>query len=200
MNDNRLNAQDSMLNSIAGTRILLRLIAPDDSEAEGVQETPVRFVKAMLEMTSGYSMNPDDILSKCFDQNFDEMIILKNIEFVSVCEHHLLPFIGTASIGYLPNQESESKKVVGLSKLARLLDCFAKRLQIQERLTNQIADALEESLQPSGIGVQIEAKHFCMICRGVMKSNASMITSVFRGVLRSKPEARAEFLSLINGK
>ncbi len=167
----------------------------DEFTREGLKETPDRFRRAMEEMTSGYFDDPKEILQKCFDQKFDEMIILRNIEFTSVCEHHLLPFIGSASIGYIPN--SSSGKVVGLSKLARLLDCFAKRLQIQERLTNQIAEALEKNLYPSGIGVVIRAKHFCMVCRGVLKSNAEMITSDFRGVLRSKPEARAEFLTLI---
>lgn len=167
----------------------------DDFTREGLKETPERWRKAMEEMTSGYFDDPKKILQKCFDQKFDEMIILKDIEFTSVCEHHLLPFLGSASVGYIPSETSG--KVVGLSKLARLVDCFAKRLQIQERLTNQIAEALETNLEPAGIGVVIRARHFCMICRGVMKNSAEMITSDFRGNLRNVAEARAEFLNLI---
>lgn len=166
-------------------------------DREDIKETPMRFMKAFAEMTSGYQEKPEEILSRCFDQKFDQLILLKNIDFVSICEHHLLPFVGKASVGYIPNTMAFQPKVVGLSKLARLVDCFARRLQIQENLTIQIADALESNLSPSGIGVIIEATHFCMVCRGVRKSNASMITSDLRGVLREKPEARAEFMNLV---
>lgn len=177
-----------------GLRALITL-SGDDPDRDGLLESPERFARAFLEMTSGYTENPDEILSKQFDQIFDEMIILRNIEFQSMCEHHFAPFIGHATIGYIPAEAG--KRVVGISKLARLLDCFAHRLQIQERLTMQIADALERNLQPVGIGVIIRAKHLCVSCRGVRKAEPDMVTSVFRGALRDEHEARAEFLNLI---
>lgn len=179
-----------------GITSLLTVIG-EDIDRDGLRESPLRFIKAFKEMTSGYDDDPKAILSKKFEQNFDEMIVLRKIEFTSLCEHHFLPFMGTASIGYIPGESADQPMVVGLSKLARLLDCFARRLQIQERLTNQIADALEAELSPRGIGVVIKAKHLCMITRGVMKQDAEMITSVFRGYLKDRPESRAEFLDHI---
>lgn len=160
----------------------------------GILDTPARFVRAMLEMTSGYSDSPEEILDRQFDgENCDEMVVVSKIDFTSLCEHHLLPFIGSATIAYIPNGF-----VVGLSKIPRLVDCYAKRLQMQERLTVEIADALEKQLKPKGVGVILTARHQCMSCRGVKKQNAEMHTSVLRGVIKSDDKARAEFLQFRN--
>lgn len=166
----------------------------EDVEREGLKETPGRVARAIYEMTRGIEEDPAKILSKVFNESYDEIVISKYIPFTSLCEHHLLPFSGTADIGYLP-----SGSVVGLSKLARLVDCFAKRLQVQEKLTKQIAQAIEQNLQPKGVAVVLRAEHACMACRGVKKSGSTMITSVMLGVFRDKPEARQEFLTLCQG-
>lgn len=166
----------------------------DDPTREGLLQTPKRVVKSWKELFSGYSKNAADILSVTFEdgvKDCDELVICSDIEFYSTCEHHMLPIIGKMHIGYIPD-----KKVVGLSKLARLGDMFARRLQIQEKMTKQIADALMEHLKPKGVAVVITAKHFCMCARGVNKQNSWMTTSSMQGVLREKPEARAEFLRL----
>lgn len=176
-----------------GIRALFVMLG-DDPDRDGIQDTPKRVLKAYLEMTDGYNHDPEAILAKRFAQHYDELILLKGIEFTSLCEHHLLPFNGTATVGYLPNSGNAS--VVGLSKLARLVECYAKRLQIQERMAEQIADALDKYLEPRGVGVILRATHFCMACRGVRQRNAQMVTSVFRGELRNNASARAEFLSL----
>lgn len=165
----------------------------EDASREGLQDTPARFYKAFKEMTSGYSESPEDILSRTFEESYDEIVICKDIPFVSLCEHHLLPFVGTADVGYLPG------KVVGLSKLARLVDCFAKRLQMQERLTQQIAKALGDHLQARGVAVVIRAAHSCMACRGVKKSNTTMVTSTMLGAFLNDRAARQEFFSLCRG-
>lgn len=170
---------------------LLQFIGEDPSR-NGLLETPKRVLKAWKELTIGYAQDHRVILNKAFDQPHDELILLRGIEFHSTCEHHMLPFYGTAAVGYIP-----TTSVVGISKLARLVDCFARRLQIQERLTRQIADAIVEVLNPSGVGVIIKAKHSCMGCRGVMQSDSDMITSVMLGSLRNNAAARAEFLSLV---
>lgn len=165
----------------------------EDPQREGLIKTPERVVKALFEMTKGYDQDPKQILSTQFEpERYDEMVILRDIEFKSLCEHHMLPFSGVATVGYIP-----SKKIVGLSKLARLVDCFANRLQVQERMTHQIAHALEEHLQPLGTGVLVKAHHSCMSCRGVKKSGAKMITSSLTGVMRTDPACRHEFLSCI---
>jgi GTP cyclohydrolase IA len=162
----------------------------EDTTRDGLQDTPKRVCKAMLELTQGYGADIGSILSVSFDVAYDEMVIVRDMPFVSLCEHHMLPFTGTATIAYIPQE-----RVVGLSKLARLLDAFSQRLQVQERLTMQIADAIEEHLQPLGTGVVIHGHHSCMACRGV-KKHGEMITSALRGVLRTCEPARAEFLSL----
>lgn len=141
-------------------------------------------------MTSGYGDDPAEILARTFDETSDEMVVLRNISFHSTCEHHMLPFYGEVSVGYLPG------KVVGISKLARLVDCFARRLQIQERLTRQIAESIEEHLDARGVGVIVRAHHLCMGCRGVRQQTTEMVTSSMLGTLRSDPMARAEFLRL----
>lgn len=162
----------------------------EDPTRDGLIETPRRVVKALKEMTSGYDKNISEILGVTFDVDCDEMVVVKDIPFSSLCEHHMLPFTGTATVGYIPGT-----RVVGLSKIARLVDAYAKRLQVQERLTEQIADAMENYLDPIGVGVIINAHHSCMSLRGVGKTG-TMHTSALRGVMRTKPEARAEFLAL----
>lgn len=184
-------AQGKVVDQIALTAAVRLLIqSVDDADRPGLEDTPARVVKSLKEMTCGYLADPADILSKTFDEPCDEMVVVTNIAFTSLCEHHLLPFTGTADVGYIPG------KVVGLSKVARLVDCFSRRLQIQERMTIQIADAIEKHLEAVGVAVVVRGKHACMACRGVRKAGATMITSAMRGALRDKPEARAEFLSL----
>jgi len=168
---------------------LLRYIGEDPSR-EGLAGTPARVAKAWLEMTAGYREDPAEILSRTFEESSDELIILSGISFYSTCEHHLLPFYGTACVGYLPG------KVVGISKLARLVNCFAQRLQIQERMTRQIADAIEANLDARGVGVVVRAHHLCMGCRGVRQQDTDMITSAMLGKLRTDAASRSEFLRL----
>jgi GTP cyclohydrolase I len=168
---------------------LLRLVG-EDPQRDGLRETPRRVVKALLEMTAGYDESPADILSKTFAEHSDELIVLRGIDFHSTCEHHLLPFHGVAHVGYLPG------KVVGISKLARLVHCFARRLQIQERMTQQIAHAVETHLEARGVGVIIKAHHLCMGCRGVKLPNTELVTSAMLGTLRNSAETRSEFLRL----
>ena len=168
--------------------------AGDDPEREGLKETPRRVVNSYKDFFSGYDLDPREILSKKFKEveGYDEIIILKNIRLESHCEHHMVPFIGTAHVGYLPK-----KKVVGLSKLARLVETFAKRLQIQEKLTAQIANAIDEVLQPKGVGVIIEASHLCVATRGIHKPDSKMVTSRMLGSFRSDQATRKEFLDLV---
>lgn len=172
-------------------RTLIRWVG-QDPDSEGLDETPERVLKALAEMTQGYKDKPEKILSKTFKQPYDELVLLRGVPFTSLCEHHLLPFIGTVDIGYIPG------KVVGLSKLARLVECFANRLQIQERMTTEIADSLMLFLQAQGAAVVVKARHSCMGCRGVKKPTAVMVTSSCLGVFRDNPAARAEFFSLCN--
>lgn len=162
-------------------------------EREGLQRTPLRVAKAMDFLTSGYDMTVQDVVKNAvFEEQCEEMVIVKDIEFYSLCEHHLLPFFGKAHVAYLPNN-----KVIGLSKIARIVDVFARRLQVQERLTNQIADAMMEILNPHGVAVIIEASHFCMMMRGVQKQNSSTVTSAMRGSFRENARSRAELMDLI---
>lgn len=168
--------------------------AGDNPEREGLKDTPKRVVEAYQEWFSGYNDDPNQILSRTFEEveNYDEMVLLKNMRFESHCEHHIAPIIGVAHVAYIPN-----KKVVGISKIARLLDAFAKRLQTQETMTAQIADALEKTLKPKGVAVVIDAKHECMTTRGVHKADTSTVTSQVRGLFRENDKTRKEFLSLI---
>jgi GTP cyclohydrolase I len=168
----------------------LLLMVGEEPARDGLAETPGRVVKALHEMTAGYGEDPAQILSKTFEETSDELIILRGIEFYSICEHHLLPFYGTAAIGYLPGD------VVGISKLARLVHCFARRLQIQERLTRQIADAIAQHLRARGTAVIIRAHHLCMGCRGVKLPTTELVTSAMLGKMREDAETRAEFLQL----
>ena len=166
---------------------LLRYIGEDPGR-DGLRDTPARVARAWREMTRGYDDDPAEILSRTFEESSDEMIVLRGISFYSTCEHHLLPFYGTATVGYLPG------KVVGISKLARLVECFARRLQIQERMTRQIAEAIETHLGARGVGVILRAHHLCMGCRGVRQEETEMVTSSMLGTLRSDATSRAEFL------
>lgn len=162
---------------------------------DGLQETPFRVVKAFLEYTKGYDEDPEAILGKSFDVQYDELILIKDIPFNSMCEHHFAPFHGKAHIAYIP----QGNVITGLSKFARLTDAFAHRFQVQERLTAQIADTVEKVLTPLGCAVIIEAEHYCMCGRGVKKKGAATITSSMRGVFRTNDAARAELMQLIKG-
>lgn len=173
----------------AGLSALLELLG-DDPDREGLTETPARVVRAMCEMTSGLREDPAAVLGTTFDVSSDEMVVVTGVEFVSLCEHHLLPFTGTAAVGYLPVE-----RVVGLSKLARLVDIYARRPQVQERMTRQITAALDEHLATKGAACVLRATHSCMSCRGVRKT-AQMVTSSLTGAFRDEAETRGEFLAL----
>ncbi len=168
----------------------LLLFIGEDPARDGLLDTPHRVVRAWREMTAGYEEDAEEILSRTFEETSDELVILGGISFYSTCEHHLLPFYGTASVGYLPG------KVVGISKLARLVQCFARRLQIQERMTKQIAEAIATHLQARGVGVVIKAHHLCMGCRGTRQPGTQMVTSSMLGTLREDAVSRSEFLRL----
>ena len=172
-------------------RMLERL--GEDPEREGLRRTPLRVAKAMDFLTSGYDTSVDEVVREAvFREDCKEMVLVRDIEFYSLCEHHMLPFFGRAHVAYLP-----AGKVVGLSKVARVVDVFARRLQVQERLTNQIADAMTEVLSPHGVAVVMEASHTCMMMRGVQKQNSSTITSAMRGSFEKDARTRAEFMSLL---
>jgi GTP cyclohydrolase I len=166
----------------------------EDPTRQGLERTPLRVAKALRFLTSGYRTDVREVLNGAlFDVCYDEMVIVKDIELFSLCEHHLLPFYGKAHVAYLPE-----KKVIGLSKLPRVVDMFARRLQIQERLTSQIAEAIQQAIEPKGVGVVVEARHLCMMMRGVEKQHSSAVTSAMLGVFRSSKQTRDEFLSLIS--
>ena len=165
----------------------------EDPSRDGLLQTPQRAEKALRYITSGYTADVGTIVNQAlFDVEYDEMVIVKDIEFFSLCEHHLLPFYGKAHVAYLPND-----KVIGLSKIPRLVDVFARRLQVQERLTQQIAETIQEVLKPKGVGVILEARHFCMMMRGVEKQHSGTVTSAMLGAFRSQKETRDEFLALV---
>uniref|UniRef100_A0A671THR9 GTP cyclohydrolase 1 n=1 Tax=Sparus aurata TaxID=8175 RepID=A0A671THR9_SPAAU len=188
--DENQNAEKLSHIEKAYTTILSEL--GEDVKREGLLRTPLRAAKAMQFLTKGYKETIQDILNDAiFDENHEEMVIVKDIDLFSLCEHHLVPFFGKAHIAYLPN-----KKVVGLSKLARIVEIYSRRLQVQERLTKQIASAIAEALEPAGVAVVIEAVHMCMVMRGVQKMNASTVTSVMLGSFNDNAETRKEFLAL----
>jgi GTP cyclohydrolase I len=171
--------------------ILVRL--GEDPSREGLKKTPLRVEKALAYLTRGYAQDAESVLNGAvFSSDYDEMVIVKEIDFFSLCEHHLLPFYGKCHIAYLPD-----KRIVGLSKLPRLVDVFSRRLQVQEKLTMEIARAIEEKLKPKGVGVVMEAAHLCVMMRGVEKQNSQMVTSSMRGRFRSDARSREEFLTLI---
>ena len=176
-------------------RKMIALIG-EDPEREGLKKTPERYEKALKFLTSGYHQNVDHLLNGAtFSVCYDEMVVVRDIEFFSLCEHHLLPFFGKAHVAYLPN-----KKVVGLSKVARLVNMYARRLQIQERLTSQVAKAIEDKIAPQGVGVIIEARHLCMQMRGVEKQHGQAVTSAMLGAFRENKQTRDEFLALVGKK
>jgi GTP cyclohydrolase I len=165
----------------------------EDPDREGLLRTPERVEKAMQFLVKGYKEDPAVLLSDAlFTVSYDEMVIVKDVEMFSLCEHHLLPFFGKVHVAYIPNG-----KVIGLSKIPRLIDAFSRRLQIQERLTTQIAEAIQNAIEPQGVGVVVEARHLCMMMRGVEKQHSSAVTSSMLGSFRSEEETRTEFLSLI---
>ncbi|WPZ36354.1 GTP cyclohydrolase I FolE [Thalassobaculum sp. OXR-137] len=174
-------------------RTLIEFVG-ENPDREGLQDTPKRVVKSYEELFSGYLYDPADILARTFEEveEYDEIVLLRDVRFESFCEHHMLPIIGTAHVAYFPND-----RVVGISKLARVIDAYAKRMQIQERLTAQIAHAVESVLQPRGVAVVIESEHHCMSTRGVRKSGVSMVTTRMLGCFKEDPERRREFYQLI---
>lgn len=180
----------------AAVRELLAAIG-EDPEREGLLATPARVARAYAELTQGLRQRPEDVLTTTFDIGHDEMVLVRDIELWSMCEHHLVPFTGVAHVGYIP---AESGKITGLSKLARLVDVYAKRPQVQERLTTQVADALMEILDARGVIVVIEAEHLCMTMRGVRKAGARTITSAVRGTMLTDQATRAEAMALINSR
>ena len=165
----------------------------EDARREGLAKTPERVAKSLRYLTSGYGQDVKDVLNEAlFVEEYDEMVIVKDIDFASLCEHHLLPFFGKCHVAYMP-----ARKIVGLSKIPRLVEMFARRLQVQERLTTQIANALNEALEPRGVAVVMEGVHLCMLMRGVEKLNSKAVTSAMLGAFRERPETRAEFMELI---
>lgn len=205
MSDDRKQVEELTLNepgdvgssvSIAGhVRKILQSIG-EDANRDGLRHTPERFEKAFRFLTSGYQQDPEKVLNGAmFSVCYDQMVLVKDIEFYSLCEHHLLPFFGKCHVAYIPD-----KKVVGLSKIPRLVNMFARRLQIQERLTNQIANAIQAKITPLGVGVVIEGRHLCMVMRGVEKENSHTVTSAMLGSFKDNPKTREEFLSLIQSK
>ena len=178
----------------AAVRELLFAIG-EDPDREGLIETPARVARAYAELTVGLRQRPEDVLTTTFDLGHDEMVLVRDIELWSMCEHHLVPFTGVAHVGYIP---AETGKITGLSKLARLVDVYSKRPQVQERLTTQVADALMDILEARGVIVVIEAVHLCMTMRGVKKAGARTLTSAVRGQMRTDPSTRAEAMALIH--
>ena len=186
-----LNKRQDSLQQLA--RLTLVALGEDPDRA-GLADTPRRVQQSLQFLTDGYKVDPADVLGDAlFEETYDEMVLVRDIELYSLCEHHMLPFFGKAHIGYLPRG-----KVVGLSKLARLVDVFARRLQVQERLTRQIAEAIQTLLDPAGVGVVIQASHLCMMMRGVQKQNSSTVTSCLLGDFRDDQRTRSEFLGLVH--
>ena len=165
----------------------------EDVQREGIRETPKRVAEMYSELLAGMSEDPKKHLRSVFSENYDEIVLLRDVPFYSICEHHLMPFIGKAHVAYLPKGT-----VLGVSKLARVVDCFARRLQVQERLTDQIADFIMESLKPKGVAVVLEASHSCMTIRGIKKPGSVMVTSSLRGIFRKDPKSRSEVLGLMH--
>jgi GTP cyclohydrolase I len=180
----------------AAVRQLLIAVG-EDPDREGLRATPQRVARAYAEMFAGIGVEPDEVLATTFDENHDELVLVKDIPLYSICEHHLVPWHGTAAVGYIPGVDG---RITGLSKLARLVDAYAKRPQVQERLTAQVADSMVRRLQPRGVIVVVEAEHLCMAMRGVRKPGSRTVTSAVRGMLQSDPRTRAEAMSLILGR
>ncbi len=169
------------------------LAVGEDVRREGLKATPARVASMYAELLAGMNEDPKEHVSSIFTEKYDEIVLLRDIPFYSICEHHLMPFIGTAHVAYLP-----SGTVLGVSKLARIVDCFARRLQVQERLTGQIADFINNSLKPQGVAVVLEAAHSCMTIRGIRKPGSVMVTSALRGIFKKDPRSRGEIMSLMH--
>lgn len=179
----------------AAVSAILRHI-DDEPEREGLEKTPARVARMFAELTAGYHVDPQALINDAvFTVDYDEMVLVKDIDFYSLCEHHMLPFLGKVHVAYIPNG-----KVVGLSKLPRIVEMYARRLQVQERMTVQIADFIDQTLQPQGVAVVAEGMHMCGVMRGIKKANARMVTSAMRGVFRSDSKTRAEFMALIRSQ
>ncbi len=191
MNDRGKTSVDIERIEKAVTEILLAV--GEDTEREGLKGTPGRVARMYAELLGGMQEEPERHLGSVFTENYDEIVLLRDIPFYSICEHHLMPFIGSAHVAYLP-----SGSVLGVSKLARIVDCFARRLQTQERLTYQIADFIMNSLKPKGVAVVLEASHSCMTIRGIKKPGSIMVTSALRGIFKRDPKSRSEVLSLMH--
>ncbi len=177
-----------------GPQLITRLLHAlgENPDREGLEKTPERVWQSLSYLTEGYGQDVADVVGDAlFEEEYDEMVAVRDIELYSLCEHHLLPFFGRAHVAYVPNG-----RIIGLSKLPRVVDLFSRRLQVQERLTTQIADALDEILHPKGVGVVVEASHLCMMMRGVQKQNSATVTSAMRGIFKSDPRTRSEFLDL----
>ncbi len=190
------NGSIDLARAEAAVRELLIAIG-EDPEREGLKATPERVARSYVEIFGGLHVDPDEVLQTTFDENHDELVLVKDIPIYSTCEHHLVTWHGTAAIGYIPGSDG---RITGLSKLARLVDLYAKRPQVQERLTSQVADALVAKLQPRGVIVVVEAEHLCMAMRGIRKPGARTVTSAVRGIMKSDPRTRAEAMSLILGR
>ena len=175
----------------------LLIAVGEDPDREGLQATPDRVARAYAEIFAGLHVDPDDVLQTTFDEHHDELVLVKDIPLYSTCEHHLVPWHGTAAVGYIPGEDG---RITGLSKLARVVDLYARRPQVQERLTSQVADAVMRRLRPHGVIVVVQAEHLCMAMRGIRKPGALTMTSAVRGIFKSDPRTRAEALSLILGK
>lgn len=189
-----MNTNTSDISIKDHTKKILEAIG-ENPEREGLKRTPERVEESMKFLTSGYQMTVDDVLNGAiFEEQCDEMVLIKDIEMYSLCEHHMLPFYGKCHVAYIPNG-----KIIGLSKVSRIVDVYMRRLQVQERLTNQIAECLMDALSPKGVAVVVEAAHFCMTMRGVQKQNAVCVTSSLLGTFRSDRGTRMEFMNLING-
>lgn len=194
--DHKPSTREDLLPLMSRSYRMLLSSLGEDPERQGLLKTPERAAKAMLFFTKGYEQSLEEALNGAvFDEDHDEMVVVKDIEMFSMCEHHLVPFYGKVSIGYLP-----CKKILGLSKLARIVEIFSRRLQVQERLTKQIAVAVTQAVQPAGVAVIIEGVHMCMVMRGVQKINSKTVTSTMLGVFRDDPKTREEFLTLCNNK
>lgn len=167
----------------------------EDASREGLERTPLRVAKSLRELTCGMNQDVEEVVGEgVFHEDCSEMVLVKDVEFYSLCEHHMLPFYGKVHVGYIPNG-----RIIGLSKIPRIVDVFARRLQVQERMTTQIAEAIQETLQPKGVGVVVDARHLCMMMRGVQKQSSSALTSCLLGAFQKDPKTRAEFLAFVRG-
>lgn len=194
--DHRPPTREALLPDMANSYRLLLTGLGEDPDRPGLLKTPERAAKAMLFFTKGYDQSLEEVLNDAiFDEDHDEMVVVKDIEMFSMCEHHLVPFYGKVSIGYLPQG-----KILGLSKLARIVEIFSRRLQVQERLTKQVAVAVTQAVRPAGVAVVVEGVHMCMVMRGVQKINSKTVTSTMLGVFRDDPKTREEFLNLVHSK